>query len=66
MTTKDTDSPVPANDQDDAEGHAFKWEYETDAKGRSRARQTWDPKDGPAGTRQPTRSGIETTSKQAR
>jgi len=64
--TNDTNAKVPASDEDDVEGHAFKWELETDAKGRSKPRQAWDPKDGPAGSRQPTRSGLEETGKQGR
>jgi hypothetical protein len=44
---------------EDVEGNAFKWDVQRDANGRSRLRQGWDPADGPAGSRQPTKSGIE-------
>jgi hypothetical protein len=47
------------NPSEDVEGNAFKWDIQQDAAGRSRLRQGWNPADGPAGTRQPTRSGIE-------
>jgi hypothetical protein len=41
--------PVDPGDEDDTEGHAFKWHVETDAKGQPRLRQAWNPEDGPAG-----------------
>ena len=45
--------------EEDVEGNAFKWDIQQDASGRSRPRQGWNPADGPAGTRQPTKTGME-------
>jgi hypothetical protein len=41
--------PEPTPDEDDVEGHAFKWAIQEDAKGGKRLSQGWDPDSAPPG-----------------
>jgi hypothetical protein len=47
----DEQGPVTpdAVDEQDTEGHAFKWALEDDGKGGKRPRQGWDPDSPPPG-----------------
>lgn len=49
------------DDEQDVEGHAFKWSLEDDGKGGKRPRQGWDPDSPPPGT--PTRTNKPETPK---
>jgi hypothetical protein len=43
------DTQTPVDDEQDTEGHAFKWQIQEDAKGRKRLAQGWDPDSPPPG-----------------
>ena len=58
----DHDVKDPAQD-DDTEGHAFKWDVVDDPKGGKRLRQGWNPNDPAPGAPQPRRSETDTVSK---
>ena len=46
----------PAQQDDDTEGHAFKWDLVEDPKGGRRLRQGWNPNDPAPGQPQPRKA----------
>lgn len=52
MRGDEREPEVPADEDQDTEGHAFKWQVTEDAKGRKRLQQGWDPDSPPPGAPQ--------------
>ena len=53
--SKKVNRPAVDDDEDDVEGHAFKWQVVTDKDGGKKLRAGWSP-DEPAKPQAPTRN----------